>query len=256
LRYTVLPVKTLKAGLDRWYEKVNRPEFIAADPVRFPHRYSRREDVEIAAFLAAAIAWGRRELILRSCERMFGLLGPSPYGFVMAGDFSGLTNRCVHRTFFGADLAYYCRGFRACYQKHGGLEALFASRPGVWDGIALFREEMAAANGGAYSKHVANPAAGSACKRVHLSLRWLVRREGPVDLGLWKRLSPSALCVPLDLHSGRAARALGLLDRKSNDRKAVAALTEQLRAFCPEDPAKYDLALFGMSMARRTGFCP
>jgi uncharacterized protein (TIGR02757 family) len=106
---------------------------------------------------------------------------------------------------------------------------------------------MARGNGGAYTKHIANPEANSACKRINLALRWLVRREGPVDLGLWKSISPARLFIPLDVHVGRAARSLFLLDplRKANDKKAVIALTEKLRAFCPEDPVKYDFALFG-----------
>ena len=177
---------------------------------------------------------------------MFGLLGASPYAFVMKGDYRKLTGRCVHRTFFEDDLRYFCRGLRACYTRYGSLEALFASAGNSWDGINLFRETIAGANSGLYSKHIADPGAGSACKRLHLALRWLVRREGPVDLGLWKTISPASLFIPLDLHVGRTARRLGLLEsgRKANDKKAVISLTEKLREFCPEDPIKYDLALF------------
>ena len=186
---------------------------------------------------------------------MFALMGDSPYAFVMEGNYRKLKDRrdkvpsCLHRTFFQDDLRYFCRGFKACYTRYGSLEALFASAADIWEGIDLFRQIMAGANCGAdkqprYSKHLAAP--GSACKRLNLALRWLVRREGPVDMGLWKRISPSALFIPLDVHVGRSARNLGLLDgsRKANDKKAVIALTERLREFCPEDPVKYDLALF------------
>jgi uncharacterized protein (TIGR02757 family) len=238
----------VKKELDRWYKRISRPSFIPADPVQFPRRYCDPQDVEIAAFLAAVIAWGRRDLILRSAERMFALMGPSPAAFVMAGDYRVLKDRCVHRTFFEGDLRYFCRGFRACYKKYDSLEALFSSAlksGNIWDGIALFREAMAAGNKGLSTKHIANPAAGSACKRINLALRWLVRREGPVDLGLWKSVSPASLFIPLDFHVGRTARQLGLLERKSNDRKAVEELTAKLRKFCPDDPVKYDLALFG-----------
>jgi uncharacterized protein (TIGR02757 family) len=157
---------------------------------------------------------------------------------------------CIHRTFFEDDLRYFCRGFRACYTQFGSLQALFASTGDIWEGITLFRETMAQGNRGQYSKHIANPAHNSACKRLNLALRWLVRREGPVDLGLWKNLSPASLYIPLDLHVGRTARRLGLLEegRKTNDKKAVVSLTEKLREFCPEDPVKYDLALFGYSI--------
>ncbi|MDR2134626.1 MAG: TIGR02757 family protein [Treponema sp.] len=263
-------IPALKRELDRWYRRVNRPEFILNDPVQFPHRYTDPADIEIAAFLAASIAWGRRELILRSAERMFALMGPSPAAFVMSGACRRLKDSCVHRTFFEKDLKYFCRGFRACYAQYGSLGALFASalsaagtalpeKPaaappagdGIWKGISLFRETMARANNGSYTKHIADPAAGSACKRINLALRWLVRREGPVDIGLWKNIPPSALYMPLDIHSARSSRRLGLLARKSNDRKAVVELTEKLRGFCPSDPVKYDLALFGMGVMFR-----
>jgi uncharacterized protein (TIGR02757 family) len=191
---------------------------------------------------------------------MFALLGPSPYSYVMEGARGGyraLKDASIHRTFFEYDLKYFCRGFKYCYEKYGSLEAIFASAlsgasgGGIWDGIALFREAMARGNRGRLSKHIAGPASGSACKRINLSLRWLVRREGPVDLGLWKSIEPSALYMPLDLHVGRVARGLGLLDpaRKANDKKAVIALTEKLREFCPGDPVRYDLALFGAGVS-------
>ena len=255
----------IKTELERLYREINRPEFIPQDPVKFPHRYDPGPDREIAAFLAAAIAWGRRDLILRSAERMFGLMGKSPYTFVMEGNYRRPKDRlrglCLHRTFFEDDLYYFCRGFRACYTQYGSLEALFASAGNIWDGISLFRETMARANSGkakqtVYTKHIANPGSGSACKRLNLALRWLVRREGPVDLGLWKTFSPSCLFIPLDLHVGRAARYLGLLggERSANDKKAVISLTEKLRELCPEDPVKYDLALFGYSMLKIHNF--
>ncbi|MDR1210656.1 MAG: DUF2400 domain-containing protein, partial [Spirochaetaceae bacterium] len=198
------PGKSLKKKLDLWYNRTSKTSFIEKDPLRFPHRYTGREDREIAAFLAATIAWGRRDLILRSAERMFLLMGESPYDYIMSGGFKKLKDRCVHRTFFENDLRYFCKGFRFCYAKYKSLEALFtAGKAGasgdIWDGIALFREEMARANNGLYTKHIANPLAASACKRVNLALRWLVR-GGPVDLGLWTSISPASLFIPLDLH--------------------------------------------------------
>ena len=246
----------LKETLDRLYLEVNKPDFIPFDPVQFPRRYKSVGDKEVAVFLSATIAWGRRDMILKSAERMFSLLGSSPYEFVMEGkckkfpeDSRGAS---IHRTFFESDLRYFCKGLKACYAKFGSLEKLFASTADVWEGINLFRETMAGGNKGLYSKHISNPAAGSACKRLHLALRWLVRREGPVDLGLWKSISPSSLFIPLGLHVGRTARHLGLLQRKANDKKAVISLTEKLRTFCPEDPVKYDFALFGYSVGQST----
>ncbi|MCL2473277.1 MAG: TIGR02757 family protein [Treponema sp.] len=253
--------KEIKTELDRLYRKVNKKEFILNDPVQFPHRFNPGPDREIAAFLAAAIAWGRRDLIIKSAEKMFALMDGSPYSFIMKKEYPGpggfgndgpvvkTRGICIHRTFFMDDFLYFCRGLKACYAQYGSLEALFASAPDIWEGIGIFRKTMAAGNKGLYSKHIANPDTGSACKRLHLALRWLVRREGPVDLGLWRSISPSSLCIPLDLHVGRATRQLGLLEdsRKANDKKAVVSLTEKLKEFCPEDPVRYDLALFGYS---------
>ena len=240
-------IPELKNKLEELYLEYNRPDFIPKDPVKFPHRYKKKSDREIAAFIAATIAWGRRDLILRSGERIFETLGPSPYSYVMEEKFLSLDDRgkSLHRTFFEGDLKYFCRGLRACYTKYDSLEALFTQSDNIFDGISLFRRTMAEGNGGLYSKHVANPDSGSACKRLNLALRWLIRREGPVDLGLWKSISPASLIIPLDVHVGRISRKLGLLQRKANDRKSALFLTDSLRAFCPEDPCKYDLALFG-----------
>ncbi|MCL2833828.1 MAG: TIGR02757 family protein [Treponema sp.] len=219
--------------------------------MQFPHRYKKKEDIEVAAFLAATIAWGRRDMIIRNCDRMFTLMQNRPHDFIMSGDFSGLGTKCVHRTFSETDLKYYCRGLKACYTTYGSLESLFAGAGNVWAGMTVFRQTIAKANKGLYSRHIADADSSSACKRLNLSLRWLVRREGPVDLGIWKSIPPASLFIPLDIHVGRIARQLGLLDpaRKSNDKKAVLALTDKLREFCPEDPVKYDFAMFGMGVA-------
>ena len=249
----------IQKTLDRRYNQFSGFEssvrdFIEHDPVQFPLRYAKRRpknqaDIEIAAFLAATIAWGRRDLIIRSCRRMFAMMEPGPYTYVLKH--AALRKRvpdrgsCVHRTFFEDDLAYFCRGFGHCYAKYGTLEKLFASEPDLWQGISLFREEMAAGNRGCYTVHIANPDANSACKRINMALRWLVRK-GPVDMGLWKSIKPSSLYIPLDVHVARNARNTGLLERKSNDRKAVIEITEKLRKFCPEDPVKYDFVLFSI----------
>jgi uncharacterized protein (TIGR02757 family) len=241
--------ESLKADLDRLCPENEKPEFILTDPVQFPLMYKTREDIEIAAFLSATIAWGNRAMIIRSCERMFSLMGTSPYAFVMSGNYAKLKDRSIHRTFFESDLKYFCRGLKSCYTKYKSPASLFMSSDNVWDGMALFRETMAKGNKGVYTKHIADPSSNSACKRLNLALRWLVRK-GPVDIGLWKNISPASLYIPLDLHVGRTARRLGLIDpaRKSNDKKAVFALTEKLREFCPDDPVKYDFALFGMGI--------
>jgi uncharacterized protein (TIGR02757 family) len=250
--------KSLAQKLDLWYEKICVKDFIKDDPIQFPRLFSKKEDIEIAAFLTAIIAWGRRDLILRSAQRMFALMGKSPFSYITSRDYKNLKNKNIHRTFFEGDLKYFCKGFEHCYAKYSSLEKLFSGTGNTWEGIALFREEMAKGNKGQYSKHISNPGKadeetggnesnGSACKRLNLALRWLVRK-GPVDLGLWKSIKPAALFIPLDVHVARTARKLGLLERKSNDKKAVVELTEKLRMYCAEDPVKYDFALFGMGI--------
>ena len=242
-------LKSLAKELDLWYKKICTPEFVPLDPVQFPRRYSKREDIEIAAFLSATIAWGRRDMILRSAEKMFALMGKSPFDYVMSQAYKKLKDKNIHRTFFENDLRYLCRGFEHCYTQYGNLEKLFVSQNDVWEGIALFRDEMAKANKSVYSKHISNPGEkeknGSACKRLNLALRWLARKDH-VDLGLWKGIKPASLFIPLDVHVTRTARSLGLLERKANDKRAVIELTEKLREFNAEDPVKYDFALFGM----------
>jgi len=261
LRLCASARKYLAKDLDSWYDKICTPDFIPLDPVQFPRRYVKREDVEIAAFLSATIAWGRRDMILRSAEKMFSLMGKSPYDFVSQGGFKKLKDKNIHRTFFESDLKYFCKGFYHIYAKYGNIEKLFSygsdcDASNVWEGFSLLREEIAKANKNCYSKHISNPftsrsretdSSGSACKRLNLALRWLVRK-GPVDLGLWKSIKPSALYIPLDVHVARTARKLNLLERKSNDKKAVIELTERLREYCADDPVKYDFALFGMGI--------
>jgi len=263
----VLRLSQIQKILDRHYNKFSGSEssvrdFIEHDPVQFPLRYAKQRpknqaDVEIAAILAATIAWGRRDLIIRSARKMFAMMEPAgPEAYILkhavhqrcatrTKQVNPARGSCIHRTFFERDLEYFCNGFRHCYAKYGTLEKLFASQPGVWRGISLFREEMAEGNNGLYTSHIANPEANSACKRINMALRWLVRK-GPVDMGLWKSVKPSSLYIPLDVHVARNARATGLLERKSNDKKAVIEITEKLRQFCPEDPVKYDFVLFSI----------
>ncbi len=236
----------LKGFLDEWVSKINVPAYIETDPVQFPIKYSHLPDREVAAFLTATITWGNRKMILQSATRMFAKMGSSPYDFVMSEGYDKLGSGNIHRTFFNKDFAYLCKGLRACYLEHSSLEHVFAGKTNLWEGIDAFRNALALANYGDFSKHVSNPNTNSACKRLHLALRWLVRNDGIVDLGVWKNIAPAELYIPLDVHVGRVSRTLGLLDRNQNDKKAVESLTELLRAFNPHDPVIYDYALFGI----------
>ena len=244
----------IKDYLDELVSRNNTETFIKDDPVQFPRRYSDIHDIEIAAFLVATIAWGNRKMILNNANKMLEMMGRSPYDYVMSGGWEKLDpDKCVHRTFFNRDLKYYCNGISRI-SKTSTLEDVFYNEEhDVWSGIENFRKLMAEANGGMYSKHISNPCCaepkkGSACKRLHMALRWLVRDDGIVDLGIWKKLRPKNLMIPLDVHVARVSRELGLIDRKSNDRTTVELLTEKLREFDREDPVKYDFALFGVEL--------
>lgn len=275
-------MEDIKGYLDSIVEKNNTEAFIKDDPVQFPHRYYEIQDIEIVSFLVATIAWGNRKMILNNSNKMLEMMGKSPYDYVMSDGWRNLEpNKCVHRTFFNRDLMYYCNGLKAIYKKYNTLEDVFVSTTGLdfetgftrfdnktgftrltrcdsennrdtWRGIQNFRDFMEQANGGT-SRQISNPSCaepkkGSACKRLHMALRWLVRNDGIVDLGIWKRLNPKDLMIPLDVHVARVSRDLGLIDRKSNDRQTVEMLTAKLREFDPNDPVKYDFALFGVEL--------
>ncbi len=238
--------------LEHHFNRINTPEFIDNDPVKFPRRYHDLRDIEIAGILCSTIAWGRRTMILGSCERMLGSMGGSPYDYVMSADLDSLPEegKAVHRTFSRRDLKFFLRALRRIYSRHDTLEELFSPRPGedgLWDGIARFRAEMLSCEHHQEGeRHISCPEKGSACKRLHLFLRWMVRRDGIVDLGVWKNIKPSQLSIPLDVHVGNMARMLGILNRNQNDRRAVQQIDAFLRRLDPEDPAKYDYALFGL----------
>jgi len=258
-------INDIRSFLDEQIERYNTKGFIDDDPVQFPRRYSQLQDIEIVAFTVATIAWGKRPLILRSAERMLDRLGDSPYDFVMNGDYEALGSANVHRTFFEPDLAFMLRGFHRIFKKYGSVENIILaisqstdkekiSAAGLpWRLAAAITREMLTANENVFAERRAPTIFGtekSALKRFNMALRWLVRDDGIVDLGVWKAMKPAELYIPLDVHVGNVARELGLLTRKSNDRLAVEEMTQRLREFCPSDPVKYDFALFGMGAAR------
>ena len=246
----------LKAHLDRLVARYNTPEFIATDPIAIPHRFTRREDVEIAGLLSATLAWGQRPTILASAGRMLTLMDHAPYDFVRGHTPADLRRlrRFVHRTFNGNDLVSFIRALHRCYTQLGGLEAVVCQAvapdaPDVRQGLVALHQALVGTPGFATRthKHVADVRRGSAAKRLNMWLRWLVRRDrAGVDFGLWRSIHPRQLLCPLDVHTGRVARALGLLARPDNDFKAVLELTQALRSLDPDDPVKYDLALFGL----------
>ena len=247
----------LKALLDAKAELYNRPEFIPSDPISIPHSFSRREDIEIAGFLVATIAWGQRTTIVKNGFRLMELMDNAPYDFVIgakANDLKRLSG-FVHRTFNSDDLLFFVESLRNIYANKGGLEAAFSDgiKPGdtdVFNALCGFRSRFLDSPHLPRSvKHIANPATGSTAKRINMFLRWMVRSDNKgVDFGLWKSIFPALLCCPLDVHVGNVARKLGLLERKQNDWKAVEEMTAILRQLDAKDPVKYDFALFGMGV--------
>jgi uncharacterized protein (TIGR02757 family) len=245
----------LKEFLDAKVLQYNMPEFISSDPIQIPHQFSKKEDVEIAAFLTATIAWGNRKSIINNAQRMMQMLDNSPYDFVMHHQEDDLTKLegFVHRTFNEADFSQFIRSLKHVYQQHGGLEAVFATHAeshSLQKAIHQFKKVFFEIEHLARStKHVSDPLKGSAAKRINMFLRWMVRSNATnVDFGIWKQLSASQLSCPLDVHSGNVARKLGLLNRKQNDGKALAELDANLRKLDPTDPVKYDFALFGLGV--------
>lgn len=251
----VIRYANMKDYLDALVAKYNVPGFADRDPVQFPRRFSSLQDIEISALLTSTIAWGRRPMILANARRIEDMLGGEPHRFVLGGDIDALPDGNVHRTFFGRHLKYYLRGLRLIYSTFGSLEgfagAIHAHEAGApaWELAKAMNRALRDANDscpldGPNRCLPANVEA-TALKRLNMALRWLVRRDGIVDIGCWDLLRPSQLFIPLDVHSGNTARALHLLERRQDDRKAVVELTDALRRFDPEDPVKYDFALFG-----------
>lgn len=228
--------------------------FIGTDPIQIPHRFSQKEDIEIIGFLTATIAWGNRKSIIKNANKLCELLDNSPFDFIMnhkEDDLIPIQN-FVHRTFNGTDLITFIRGLKHIYKNHKGIEAVFnryAEKGSLQPAIHHFKQHFfEIEHQNRTLKHISDPLKKSAAKRINMYLRWMVRPSNAgVDFGIWKTVNPAQLSCPLDVHSGRVARQLGILKRSQNDAQAVAELDAYLRKLDPTDPVKYDFALFGLS---------
>ncbi|MEK9603031.1 MAG: TIGR02757 family protein [Flavobacteriaceae bacterium] len=241
----------LKSFLDYKAQQYESTTFIEHDPIQIPHQFSKKEDVEIASFLTATIAWGNRISILKSAQKMMNLMDASPHEFIINHREHDLENfkGFVHRTFNETDLIYFIQSLKNIYSKHSGLEKLFYSDTmTLQERIHHFKKVFFELNHPERSlKHVSDPLKGSAAKRINMFLRWMVRsNDKGVDFGIWREISPSELSIPLDVHTGNIARKLKILKRKQNDARSLLELDSSLRKFDPNDPVKYDFALFGM----------
>lgn len=246
---------------EKYLEYCDSEFFVRTDPIQIPKMFEAKEDIEIAGFLAASLAWGQRATIIRKCRELMQLTDYAPYDFIMnasANDFERF-GHFVHRTFNGNACRYFMQSLAHIYRHCGGLETVFTSAwketqdmfevLRKWYGIFTFFPAEAG-----ILRHIACIDKGSACKRVNMFLRWMVRKDrSGIDFGLWKDLPMSSLLIPLDLHTGNVSRQLGLLTRRQNDARAVAELTERLRLFDPADPIRYDFALFGLGAFKPSG---
>ncbi|MCF8303001.1 MAG: TIGR02757 family protein [Bacteroidales bacterium] len=252
--------KELKDFLDEKTEYYNHPDFIELDPVSIPHRYTRKEDIEISGFLSATIAWGQRKTIVKNAMQLMHLMDDAPFEFITNFGESELErfSGFVHRTFNSDDCRFFLQSLQNIYRHHNGLEYAFAyglsgEKKGMADAINGFRKLFFHMHHQQRTeKHVSNPSANAAAKRLNMFLRWMVRKDRKgVDFGIWNSITPAQLSLPLDVHTGTVARKLGLLTRKQNDWKAVEEVTSRLRNFDVNDPAKYDFALFGLGIIEK-----
>jgi uncharacterized protein (TIGR02757 family) len=251
-------IKDLKPFLDRWVDRIEQPSYIDSDPILFMHAFQDKEDQLLAGFFAATMAWGRRDIVIRKVRDFLNRMDNRPTEFIKsfsdrdARRFDGFK----HRTFKPVDMKWLTKILQSILLEYGSFENFWADcnqeaqeeeRPLM----SVFHEQFFAKHPEAPQrtrKHVSNADKKSSCKRLYLYLRWAVRKQSPVDLGLMDFIPPSKLMVPLDVHVARQARALGLLSRTYNDWWAVKELTKALRLLDPEDPAKYDYALFGLGI--------
>lgn len=246
----------IKLLLDQKVKQYNQPAFIDNDPVSIPHRYSKLQDIEIAALFAAVFAWGQRVTIIRKCADLLERMDHAPHDFIVNHNETDL-HRLLdfkHRTFNTTDTLYFIHFLRWYYRQHKSLEAAFLVPPGadtVEKGLIQFHEMFFSLPDAPARtrKHIPTPLRKSTCKRLAMYLRWMVRRDNQgVDFGLWRAITPSQLVCPCDLHVDRVARSLKLIKRKQTDWQTVLELTDALRMFDADDPVKYDFALFGLGI--------
>ncbi|MBA4408750.1 MAG: TIGR02757 family protein [Odoribacter sp.] len=248
--------ENIQSFLDQKVLSFNHSSFIATDPIQVPKLFDTQENIEIAGFLAATLAWGQRPTIIRNAMKLVVLMNNNPIEFLLftPEDEWDVFLNFKHRTFNGDDCIYFIKSLKNIYQNHGGLEQVFTkgyqTENSIFSSLDNFRKVFFELDHlHRTEKHVSDVKKGAAAKRLNMFLRWMIRSdEAGVDFGLWKKIPSSALMLPLDVHTGNVARKLGLLTRTQNDWRAVEEITAKLREFDPEDPIKYDFALFGLGV--------
>ncbi len=248
----------LKDFLDQKYFKYNRLDFIENDPICIPHLFNNQQDIEIMGFWAAVLAWGQRKTIINKTKELINRMDGQPYQFIMHHSQSDLKSILgfKHRTFNDTDALYFIAFFKKYYSQHQSLEKAFEVSPkaqNIEKGLInfhnlFFDDEFAPSR---TRKHIATPSRKSACKRINMYLRWMVRKDNfGVDFGLWQNIKPSQLVCPCDVHVDNVGRLLGLITRPKTDWQTAVELTESLKILDPKDPVKYDFALFGLGIEK------
>lgn len=247
--------------LDRKVREFNQPQFIINDPISVPHRFSDKQDREIAGFFAAIFSWGNRQTIINKANELMRLMDDAPYAFCL--NHSEQERKKLlhfkHRTFNTTDLLYFLDFLQQHYKKYDSLEWAFASGISKQDttienGLkAFYRYFFSLDHVPARTiKHISTPDRKSTCKRLNMFLRWMVRKDNKgVDFGIWKKIKPAQLVIPVDVHVARVSRSLKLINRKQTDWLTALELTETLKQISPEDPVKYDFALFALGANER-----
>ena len=251
----------LKEFLDEKVAKYNQPGFITLDPVSIPHQYSKKQDIEISGFFASILAWGQRKTIINKCNELFMLMDNAPHDFMINHREDDLKKllQFKHRTFNATDTLYFIHFLSWFYRENDSLESAFVQNELMLDNsmeklLTSFHDFFFQLPDAPHRtrKHIATPSRKSACKRINMFLRWMVRQDDKgVDFGIWEKISPSQLICPCDLHVDRVARKLGLITRKQTDWQTALELTERLREFDSNDPVKYDFALFGLGVEEK-----
>lgn len=250
--------ETLKNFLDENYERYNQKKFIENDPICIPHLFEKKQDIEVMGFLAATLAWGQRKTIINKCMQLIHIFEHAPHDFILHHTERDLRKipDFKHRTFNQTDLLYFIKALKFLYKKYDSLELVFSNAvhehdKNIGNGLISFHQAFFSLPNHPQRtiKHIPTPARNSACKRLNMYLRWMVRKDDKgVDFGIWNNIKTSQLVCPCDLHVSRIARKLQLITRKQNDWKTAEELTENLKKFDPNDPVKYDFALFGVGI--------
>ncbi|MAK06958.1 MAG: TIGR02757 family protein [Marinoscillum sp.] len=244
----------LKNLLEEKFLQYNNTDFIYSDPIQIPHRFNKKEDIEISAFLTSIISWGNRKMIINNADKMMKIMGDSPHDFIINSSERNINSiSFVHRTFNSDDFKFFIMSLKNIYLNHGGLENTFSPKKDdqwIFDSITRFKNIFFSIDHlKRTKKHISDPAKRSACKRINMFLRWMVRKDlYGVDFGIWNNILPSILSCPLDTHTLRISKELNLISRSQNDIKTLIQLDKKLRYFDPIDPVKYDYALFGLGV--------